>query len=402
MPIPGAAFIGPAANVLGGLIGAGSSANLNKKNRRHQLKMLELQQAYNDKVNQQQMDFQREWNDPSNIRARIEKAGYNPYLVGKEDLGSVTSSGLNSLGASLNSPTQYDPGQSLSAGLTGAASSFYNSLKSQKEIDAQSLQNESFEYNLNKQKDNDKVSKNGVSAYYQGGLTAISQIETAQANATIQAIQSTFQQWQKDFYSRNALDDKGKPLTDENGAYVDNYTAEKRSNVTRSILAVDKLQQDLLAGKANIENMKIDALIKQYDLQFMKPQELENLKQSLSVMQSTITANNASAQAALANAYNQMMQGQSTNAMRPYHVSAASWDAAEKKYSALNLKAQYNYSDPASKSRQWYYNTKWGMYVDPVLGSFGQILGGARDAGIAYRTFGSPKKPKTPKKRIGF
>lgn len=352
MAIPGEAFLGPAAHVIGGLIGAGSSGNLNKKNRRHQIEMLKMQQAYNDKVNQEQMAFQKEWNDPSNIRSRLEKAGYNPYLVGKEDLGSVSSSGLNSLGASLNSPTQYDPGQSLSAGISGAASSFYDSLSAQKDIDGKELDNDFFRYNFQKQIENDNLKKDGVSAYYHGGLIAISQIETAQANATIQAIQSTFQQWQKDFYSRNALDEYGKPLTDENGAYVDNYTAEKRSNVTRSILAVQKLQQDMLAGKANIENMKIDALIKRYDLQFMKPQELENLKQSLAVMQSTITANNASAQASLANAYNQMMQGQTTNAIRPYQVGAASWDAHSKKFQGLthelsyyDEKGEYDYKD---------------------------------------------------------
>lgn len=347
-PLIGAGLISGGVSLLGGAFGAAGGANLNKKTRRHQMEMLKMQQAYNDKVNQQQMDFQREvnqqnfdWNDPSNMRDRIEAAGYNPYLYNRENLGSATGSSLNSLGTALGSPPAFNPAESLASGIGGVVPSFYNALMSQKEVDGKSLDNEVSEYNFNKLKENDKLSKNGISAYYQGGLTAISQIESAQANAQIQTIQSTFAEWRKSMYERNALDQNGQPLVDENGEYVSNYEADEQANITRNVLSVEKLEQDLLAGQINLDSMEIDNLIKRYDLQYMKPQELSNLKESLAVMKSTITANNASAQASLANAYNQMMQGQTTAAMRPYQVGAASWDASNKKFGALRNKISY-------------------------------------------------------------
>lgn len=400
-PITGGALIAAGSSLLGGVLGAAGSSNLNRRNRRHQWDMMLQQQAYNDKVNQQQMDFQREvnqqnfaWNDPSNIRKRIEAAGYNPYLYDKQNLGSAQGSGLNSLGMQLGSPEQFNPGAALGEGIRGAATSFFDNFMKQKEIAALNTQNEARDYEFEKQKKNDALSVGGISPYYSAGLSQIAQIQSAQASAKINTIQSTFEQWRQEFYSRNAMDENGKPLVDENGEYVSNYDAEQQSNVTRNILGVEKLQQDLLAGEVNIENMEIDHIVKRYDLEFVKPQELENLKQSLAVMKSTIAANNASAQASLANAYASLQSGLTTNALRKFNVGSASWAAMEQKYNAKMTESNYNYVDPAAASKAWWHNSAVGFYLDPILGSAGQILGGARDAGIAYRTIkGTKSKP---------
>lgn len=402
-PITGGALIAAGSSLLGGALGAAGSSNLNRRNRRHQWDMMLQQQAYNDKVNQQQMDFQREvnqqnfdWNDPSNIRKRVESAGYNPFLYDKQNLGSAQGASLSSFSAGLGTPSELNPGAALGEGIRGAATSFFDTLMKQKEIDAQTSRNDAFDYEMKKQVANDSLEDGGISAYYSSGLTAISQIQSAQAAAKINTVQSTFEQWRQEFYSRNAMDENGKPLVDENGEYVSNYDAEQQSNISRNVLAVEKLQQDILAGEVNIENMEIDQIVKRYDLEFVKPAELDNLKQSLAVMKSNIAANNASAQASLANAYASMQAGLSTNALRRYNVSAASWDAHAKKYNAKIAESQYNYEDPAAASKAWWLNNPVGFHLDPILGSLGQILGGARDAGIAYRTLKGSKPKNKP------
>ena len=146
----------------------------------------------------------------------------------------------------------------------------------------------------------------------------------------------------------------------------------------------------------DFENLEIDHIVKRYDLEFVKPQELENLKQSLAVMKSTIAANNASAQASLANAYASLQSGLTTNALRKFNVGSASWAAMEQKYNAKIAESQYNYEDPAAASKAWWLNTPVGFHVDPIIGTFGQILGGARDAGIAYRTLKGSKPKNKP------
>ncbi|EFA44665.1 hypothetical protein HMPREF0645_0933 [Hallella bergensis DSM 17361] len=357
-PITGGALIAAGSSLLGGALGAAGSSNLNRRNRRHQWDMMLQQQAYNDKVNQQQMDFQREinqqnfaWNDPSNIRKRVEAAGYNPYLYDKQNLGSAQGVNLSSSSAGLGTPSEFNPGAALGEGIRGAATSFYDNFMKQQDIDARKKQIEVSDYEFEKQKKNDALTIGGISPYYSAGLSQIAQIQSAQAAAKINTIQSTFEQWRQEFYSRNAMDENGKPLVDENGEYVSNYDAEQQSNVTRNILGVEKLQQDMLAGKVNIESMEIDKLIKKYDLTFTKPQELENLKQSLSVMQSTIAANNASAQASLAAAYNQLMQGTTEEQSRVFKLGSLNWDR--------ELKAQQHYSNDLNlRERKFNYDVQ--------------------------------------------
>ena len=79
-PAVGAALVSAAGSLFGGAVSSsGSWAKQQQQNRVNfetQKYFLNEQQKYNDKINQQNFD----WQDESNVRARIEKAGYNPYL----------------------------------------------------------------------------------------------------------------------------------------------------------------------------------------------------------------------------------------------------------------------------------------------------------------------------------
>lgn len=121
-PAVGAALVSAAGSLFGGAVNSSNSwakqQQQNKVNFEMQKYFLNEQQKYNDKINQQNFD----WQDESNVRARIEKAGYNPYLYnGQASAQSVAS---NSAGSppSENMPSGYD--NSLGQGIANMGNSF--------------------------------------------------------------------------------------------------------------------------------------------------------------------------------------------------------------------------------------------------------------------------------------
>lgn len=85
--LPIAPFITAGAGVLNGMVGAFGANKRQKRAIQNQWAMFEAQKQHQNEVNERAMAFQREmnqrnedWNNESNVRQRIEDAGYNPYL----------------------------------------------------------------------------------------------------------------------------------------------------------------------------------------------------------------------------------------------------------------------------------------------------------------------------------
>ena len=80
-------FLGPAAGLINGFIGARGASRRQKLAIDNQWQMFQAQIKHQNEVNERAMAFQREmnqrnedWNNESNVRQRVEDAGYNPYL----------------------------------------------------------------------------------------------------------------------------------------------------------------------------------------------------------------------------------------------------------------------------------------------------------------------------------
>ena len=144
----GGSLIGGAFN---SIFGSASQRRENARNRAHQELMLQKQQEYNDKINAEN----REWTTESNVRSRIEQAGYNPYLYNGQASANAVNSNSAGSASPESAPATFNPsfGQALqNAGSSFAQSynSFVNSSKESYDLKQQQVRDEFFnkEYNV--------------------------------------------------------------------------------------------------------------------------------------------------------------------------------------------------------------------------------------------------------------
>lgn len=148
-------IVSAGGSLLGGafnsIFGSASQRRENARNRAHQELMLKKQQEYNDKINAEN----REWTTESNVRSRIEQAGYNPYLYNGQASANAVNSNSAGSASPESAPATFNPsfGQSLqNAGSSFAQSynSFVNSSKESYDLKQQQVRDEFFnkEYNV--------------------------------------------------------------------------------------------------------------------------------------------------------------------------------------------------------------------------------------------------------------
>lgn len=394
MPIPaaiGAAFINGFSNLLGGAVGSAGAANLNKKNMLFQAHMLRQQQQYNDSVIQRQMDYNDKinaqnfsWNDPSNIRARLEQAGYNPYLHGTETSGAAASASFGTGSSSLPSGGALNPLGPLAEGVSALGNlptSFYAAQAASTQNDIQKSNLDTANYTFERMKANDAVNFGGVSAYLSDALQKIVSINNARSIANQNAIKARVDKMQEDFFNAPAYDENGQPVVDENGNSVNNFNAQNNETTKAAFANVQRMLTDIQKGKVDMDKVKIDTLIGKYNLEHILPQQLENLKMELNKLQSDIVSNYAQADAARSSAFANMQSGFYTaamrsteNALRPYKVSSS-------KYNSLNDYMDYVSKSSSFKSSKFYRDIqtkdKSYYYLYGTMRGLGDVLGGA-------------------------
>ena len=198
----GSSLIGGAIN---SIFGSASQRRENARNRAHQELMLQKQQEYNDKINAEN----REWTTESNVRRRIEDAGYNPYLYNGQASASAVNSNSAGSASPESAPATFDP--SFGQALQNAGNSFaqsYNSIVSANQQD----------YALKTQKERDEYF-NKLYGIKGGEQTALSdsQINLAKKQANLNASQEALNNIQKTALEQQALADDGTPMVKPNG-----------------------------------------------------------------------------------------------------------------------------------------------------------------------------------------
>ena len=232
----GSSLIGGAIN---SIFGSASQRRENARNRAHQELMLKKQQDYNDKINAEN----REWTTESNVRRRIEDAGYNPYLYNGQASASAVNSNSAGSASPESAPATFDPsfGQSLqNAGNSFAQS--YNSIVSANQQD----------YALKTQKERDDYFNKlyGIKGGEQSALSN-SQIDLAKKQANLNASQEALNNIQKTALEQQALADDGTPMTKPDGTPM--TVAEQRELGTNMQLSksIDLIVQNAREAAAN-------------------------------------------------------------------------------------------------------------------------------------------------------
>lgn len=287
-PAVGAALVGAASSLFGGAVNSGNSwakqQQQNRVNFEMQKYFLNKQQDYNDKINQQNF----EWQDESNVRARIEKAGYNPYLYNGQ--ASAQSVAGNSAGGppSENMPSGYD--NSLGQGIANMGNSFSQVLGAM-----QDYKNKNQEFTRNYLADaymNQQTGGNG------GVLGAISLAQYKQANAVANMNDAnTFHQDMMNKIDQLQYTDvNGVPQTNPDGSPMTLAQANALGISRGSMTAVQKAVKEISVLASQGKSIDLDNIIKEFNLDNGYYSEaLKMLKTQVRQLQSQIFLNNSNA-----------------------------------------------------------------------------------------------------------
>nr|DAW63808.1 MAG TPA: hypothetical protein [Microviridae sp.] len=288
VPQIGAALIGAGASLFGGAVNSGNSwakqQRQNDWNVKVQDYFLKKQQDYNDKINQQNF----EWQDESNVRARIEKAGYNPYLYNGQ--ASAQSVAGNSAGGppSENMPSGYD--NSLGQGIANMGNSFSQVLGAM-----QDYKNKNQEFTRNYLADaymNQQTGGNG------GVLGAMSLAQYKQANSVANMNDSVkfHQDMMNKIDQMQYTDANGVPQTNPDGTPMTLAQANALGISRGSMKSVEKLVKEISVLASQGKSIDLDNKIKEYNLDNGYYSEvLKNLKMQYRQLQSQIFLNNSNA-----------------------------------------------------------------------------------------------------------
>ena len=288
VPQIGAALIGAGASLFGGAVNSGNSwakqQRQNDWNVKVQDYFLKKQQDYNDKINQQNF----EWQDESNVRARIEKAGYNPYLYNGQ--ASAQSVAGNSAGGppSENMPSGYD--NSLGQGIANMGNSFSQVLEAM-----QDYKNKNQEFTRNYLADaymNQQTGGNG------GVLGAMSLAQYKQANSVANMNDSVkfHQDMMNKIDQMQYTDANGVPQTNPDGTPMTLAQANALGISRGSMKSVEKLVKEISVLASQGKSIDLDNKIKEYNLDNGYYSEvLKNLKMQYRQLQSQIFLNNSNA-----------------------------------------------------------------------------------------------------------
>ena len=277
------ALIGAGAAIVGGILSSSGASRKQRRDQDFQREMWARQVAQQDKVNAQQMAYQdkvnaenREWSRESNVRQRVEAAGYNPYLYnGQASANSVGTASSTNLGNSVTAPTA-NTSENEYEGIGSALSNVGS-------IMAQGVKTAQDAYTLSRGKAVDK--QNDKAAGVKGGTEsaqAQATLEASKQEARVKAATATAQEIQNGLSQMQAYDESGQALTDEStGRPLTLAQQRARGEQTQLFKSIDKLTQDIVNGRLSEENMHWDALLKQYNFTYLQPEQRDFLHQQV-------------------------------------------------------------------------------------------------------------------------
>lgn len=277
----GGSLIGGAFN---SIFGSASQRRENARNRAHQELMLQKQQEYNDKINAEN----REWTTESNVRSRIEQAGYNPYLYNGQASANAVNSNSAGSASPESAPATFNP--SFGQALQNVGNSFAQSYNSFVNSNRQ-------QYDLNQQKVRDDYFNKtyGVSGGEQTAQTE-SNIKLALSQANKTDAEALGTKLLNDSLGQQALDANGTPITKPDGTPM--TVAEQRALGENKVQAkqIEELVEKIKIAASEGDLKKLEVAKANYlEKAGAWGIEVETARQTLNEIISKIKMNNANA-----------------------------------------------------------------------------------------------------------
>ena len=237
-PFVASALVSGGASLLGGLLGGASQAKLAKQNQAFQQQ--QAVQSHNWSVQDATTAYQRQqattaeqeaYNSPLASRARLEQAGYNPFLADGSAAGNLTSVPQVPQSSEQSQPAVMAQGNALgglASGIQSASGSFadlWSALSQGKLQNAQSQFNQSMADRAARQNSLMIYDKDGGSSIHAVDASYYTQV--AQAGALYQAANrdhanTVFQDMLNTLNQSSAVDEDGNTIPNADGSTMTN------------------------------------------------------------------------------------------------------------------------------------------------------------------------------------
>lgn len=273
-------------SLLGGLFGASSAKKRQQQAIENQWRMFNAQIEHQDKVNQQAMAFQREmnqenrdWNTESNVRQRIEDAGYNPYLYQNGAMSANTSSSTPlAQNVVPTSPTELsEPYGEFANSALNVARGVADILKTKQDVKKTAVDTAMQDYVLNRQQTKDNYVIGGAKLPKLETQQAFYEVEKAANIAVQEQVNAKLATMRDSLFSSPAVDENDQPVTDETGRQLTMYEASGRAEFKSNMKQLDKLLTDISNVKSQTDLNKIKKQLDNYDLNYLKPAQLSQI-----------------------------------------------------------------------------------------------------------------------------
>lgn len=290
-------------SLLGGLFGASSAKKRQQQAIDNQWRMFNAQIAHQDKVNQQAMSFQREmnqenrdWNTESNVRQRIEDAGYNPYLYQNGAMSANTSSSTPlAQNVAPTSPTELsEPYGEFANSALNVARGVADILKTKQDVQKTAVDTATQDYLLNRQQIKDNYVIGGTTLPKLETQKAYYEVENAANAAVVQQVAAHYAAISDAVYNSLAVDENDQPITDETGRQLTMLEASKRAEYKTNFKQLDKILGEIKNIDTQADVNAIKAKLDKYDLDYLKPVQLAEIRAHLNQIDAYIAQLNAS------------------------------------------------------------------------------------------------------------
>ena len=283
-------FISAGAGLLNGIVGAHGAKKRQERAIQNQWNMFHAQVKHQNEVNERAMAFQREmnqrnedWNNESNVRERIEDAGYNPYLYQNGAMAANTNQSTPlAQNVAPTTPVELsDPFSTFAMSAIDSVKGVADILKSRQETKKIATDNAETEYYLNRQKGKDELVIGGQTLPKTEAMQAYYELEKSVHLAIQEQVNAELATLRKSVYASPAVDENDQPITDESGRQLTMFEASGRAELKSNMKQLDKLFAEIENVKSVTKLNKVKKKLESYNLDFLAPAQVAEIHATL-------------------------------------------------------------------------------------------------------------------------
>lgn len=296
-------FISAGAGLLNGLVGAHGAKKRQQRAIQNQWDMFHAQTKHQNEVNERAMAFQREmnqrnedWNNESNVRQRIEDAGYNPYLYQNGAMAAnVNGSTPLAQNVAPTSPVDLpDPFSDFANSAIDSVKGIADILLTKQNTRNIAADTARAEYMLNRQKTKDDYVIGGQTLPKTEAMHAYYEVEKAANVAVQERVNAALATLRQSVYQAPAVDENDQPITDETGRQLTMFEASGRAELKSNMKQLDKLFAEIENVKSVTDLNKVKKKLEQYNLDYLAPAQVAQIYGTLDEIRAHINQINAS------------------------------------------------------------------------------------------------------------